>query len=147
MLGCGITMTFKVAVALSCVALACTARDPESYTDRQPAVMLMERFPSYSTERQIQALLPGMRLRTVIRGSLATSGKQPRRDLVALSVANYSDLGYTGELRMEFSNDRLSSVWFFPQKYEDYLAKLSATGVLVERVGTATADRNPEIIA
>ena len=34
---------------------------------------------SYSTERQIQALLPGM----------------TRRDLVAVYVANYSDLGYT----------------------------------------------------
>src|SRR5438874_1404513 len=139
--------TRKVAVALSCIALACTASDPESYTDRQPPVMLMQRFPSYSTERQIQALLPGMALRTVVREALATSSKQPRLDLLGLSVANYSDLGYMGELQLEFSNDRLSSVWFFPEKYDDYLAKLNTTGVVVERVGAATTARNPEIIA
>jgi hypothetical protein len=144
-----ITMTLKLAaVALTCVAFAFScARDSESYTDRQSPVMLMERFPSYSTERQVVGLIPATALRTVLRENLATSSKQPPLNLVLLSAPNYSHLGYGGELRLEFSNDRLSSVWFFPEKYDEYLAKLNGTGVLVEHVETATIDRNPQIIA
>jgi len=107
----------------------------------------MDRFPSYASEREVSRLLSGTAIQTVIRSGLPPSDKRPPFNIVELSVHDFSHLGFQGELRLEFFNDRLPSVWFYPTKFDAYLVELKRRGVAVGTIGKDVSDRNPSIFA
>ena len=44
-----------------------------------------------------------------------------------ISIAEYTDAGFKGELLLQFHNDRLMSTWFFPSDLAGYKAAMPKT--------------------
>ena len=65
-----------------------------------------------------------------------TDGRPPNHMFQA-SIRNYSDLGFTGELRVRFFNDRLVSTTFCPHDLPHYVEVLTARIPEVKTKGKA----------
>jgi hypothetical protein len=62
---------------------------------------------------------------------LVSNDKRPQFDILRVSVPGYVHLGCRGEIELRFVNDRLSSVWFYPDDVDGYPAALAHNGLKV----------------
>ena len=69
------------------------------------------------------------------QSTLGPRDKRPRFDIYKVSIKNYSHLGISGELHVQFFNDRLMETWFYPSAFDKYLDLLIKKEGLVFRDG------------
>jgi hypothetical protein len=133
------------------LAVSC---ETQSYTEREPGIPLLldvDTFVSYSSEQSVRAALAPTPITDLDR-SENDETLQPPYTLARLGVASFEHLGMTGELNLVFFNDRLESVWFFPEDVTAYTSTLKRRGVtIVDNLEDAhggllyvTINQNPE---
>ena len=123
-----------------CLFMLSACADYETYTDRLDASpLLLGEFQGYSSEQAVRAALGAQPIQEVERSGLPQGDGRPRFDIVTLAVAEYHHLGVAGELRLQFFNDRLSDVWFYPDDVDEYMAALGRREVAV------TTDRTGQL--
>jgi len=114
--------------------------DTERYRQRQPGVMLVDGFRSYSSVADALSLLQA-RARLVSRRTLARppDRRYPPHALDSVTVERYPLLGTTGRLSLQFFNDRLLEVGFEPDDAAAAAAalKLSYPALQRDRNGRA----------
>lgn len=100
-----------------------------SYTARYAGIVLVEDFVSYSAVSEIEARLKakGIRSKRIPDGMPnLTSTFRPPFAAHKIVVEDYTHLGYRGELSLNFLNDRLESVIFYPTDFDGYIKATEA---------------------
>ena len=96
---------------------------------------------SYESPAQVRrALSPRYTQWEVVEDSGMRPGKtdgRPPNHVFKVSVRDYTDLGFPGELRLEFFNDRLVSTTFCPHDLPHYVEVLTARIPEVKTKGKA----------
>ena len=118
------------------------------FTDRAPdGVALADLFLSYESVPDVTAKLEYDQLRAERSASHKKKSKRyPPRDLDTLEVRGFKHLGQTGELTLEFFNDRLYEARFIPEELDDgYAQRLHAAdaGLPRDKTGNIDATRGP----
>jgi hypothetical protein len=132
-----------VALLLTVLSVACMDASSETFLERETTSSpLMGTFASYSTVDEIQSKhFQGTTWSVIEDSRLASNDSRPRFDILKVSVPGYVHLGQSGELELEFFNDRLSSAWFYPDDAQSYHAALAKAGLpVVERDSSATEE-------
>jgi hypothetical protein len=83
---------------------------------------LINGVESYVSIDQAKSELPAWEV--LEQSSLKPKDRRPPFNIYKVSVKNYSHLGISGELHMEFFNNRLLSTWFYPEDFDKYMALL-----------------------
>ena len=118
------TLLFGAALAAGAMLPACN-HEPQApdYRDVAPdPVSLMDAFESYETVDAVRA--------TVVHATLLEEFEQearsgaPAYEQVMLQVVDWFHLDHGGVLNLEFFNDRLLSVVFYPRQAETYSGRL-----------------------
>jgi hypothetical protein len=127
---------------LASASFACFAPRAETFTERADTrTLLMETFASYASIDEVRALFPtDTPLRVVEEDGRSESDSRPPFRIHRVSVDGYTHHGCRGELTLKFFNDRLSSVWFYPDEPRKYVEVLAADGL---DVASADAARIP----
>lgn len=88
---------------------------------------LLGMFRSYTSlsDTQTQLRASGMEFSTEEGTTPAASDKRPPFRVDTIVVKAYEHVGHQGELRVEFFNDRLVGVHFYPLNIDAYANKLS----------------------
>jgi len=91
-----------------------------------PKSPLIGRIVSFESPAEVQSRLdPSVLPWEVVENSaLAPGDRRPPFHNYVVTVANYSDLGHSGELELYFFNDRLMEARFIPRNLDSYLLRL-----------------------
>ena len=123
-------MAFLVAVCL----IAC-GDVPEPAAGRHSPLELISGFWSYQSIGETKNRLgPAVRWSVLDDTPVPARGSCPRFDTFRLAVPNWGHLGEPGELWLDFVNDALYSVSFFPDRPDQYLELLKRAGTELERL-------------
>ncbi len=60
--------------------------------------------------------------------SLKAEDRRPPFNIYKIAVPNYSHLGVSGELQVQFFNNRLVSTWFYPETFDQYIKVFKGKG-------------------
>jgi hypothetical protein len=118
--------------------VACSGSEPSDAYSRiqQPPAELLHGFASYSSPVQVRKSIPtNLEVTTIEDSGLDPGDTRPRFDVLILSIPHFNDRGHSGELRLEFLNQRLLGVWFYPDAYESYVAFLENSGLELSSEG------------
>lgn len=87
---------------------------------------MIDNFYSYQKIAEFQKLISRTYDTTIVfeNSKLHDSDKRPPFDIYTVIVPDYKHLGHTGKLRASFFNNRLESVWFYPDNLDEYLSRL-----------------------
>jgi len=109
-------------------SLGITVFEP-TYTEKMAGIVLVEGFVSYSNVSEVEAILktrsiPWKRIPDEVI-NLSSIGRPPffEQNLV---VSRYTHLGCDGELSLDFFNNRLRSVVFYPSDISRYVKAVEA---------------------
>jgi hypothetical protein len=91
-----------------------------SYTERQPGITLIGDFVSYSAVSEIETILKAAGISWTRSPDTAPDPRRPPFAEHQIVIAVYTHLGCQGELHLDFLNDRLESVLFYPIDFDKY---------------------------
>lgn len=120
--------------AIFVLAVVIAACSSESFTEveKDPA-KLIGNLESYASRDQVMALLPrGGETKVTEDSSRHKPGSQPPYQVYAVKLSSYEHLKQPGWLLITFFNNRLMQVAFYPDKLNDYINALRASGVPVK---------------
>lgn len=129
-----------VTIALAWAVLMLTGCDSR----KAAQVELLPGLRSHMSSEQVRtsALKDADRWSVLEDTRTASNDKRPPFHILKVAVGHYSDLGEPGVLHLQFFNDRLLSVTFYPRDERKYLAELrEKRGVVVEKSQKVTTDR------
>lgn len=107
----------------------------------EPRLELLDGLRSFDSEDSIRGPLEAVGLEVQRRElSRPWSERYPTRQLVTLSVSNYQLLGVSGELNLEFFNDRLMEADFRPDDPASFAPRLHKALPGLERGRTGQAE-------
>jgi hypothetical protein len=92
--------------------------------------VLIDGIRSYSRVDEIRSLLGSLTEKwEVVENSGQTSANDPRPPfrIYATVIHGYQHLGFTGDLKLTFFNDRLMSATFYPDDFEGYVKRVRTT--------------------
>ncbi|MBM4263960.1 MAG: hypothetical protein FJ145_21385 [Deltaproteobacteria bacterium] len=119
-----------LAIVLVVIAACSSETFTEIEKDRAPLIGGLE---SYSTRDEIIAKLPPQAETKVIEDtSRHKPGSQPPYQVYVVKVSSYEHLKHSGYLSLTFFNNRFMQAAFYPDKRNDYIAALRASGVAVK---------------
>ena len=125
------------------VALFCGCGNKSSFGTDGLGVRLGDGLVSYQTVEEAKTEITKRLGKWEIIEDSATPRRRGRPEFTILraSVGNFEHLGHRGELILEFLNDRLMAIRFFPaQTASDYLLAVSkAEGVVLQPRGSTVA--------
>jgi hypothetical protein len=128
-----------VAVSVLYTAKVVIAPGPHAETQKFTAVAtdpvaMIDQLKSYDSVATVRTAFESAKVKyTVTPVRPAPSSKYPPRDTDTLVAGKYRHLGETGELTLEFFNDRLFEATFVPESVEDYVDKLHAAEKRLKR--------------
>jgi len=116
------------------VGLSGCSESKDAYTQmRTPHAALISGFESYisaaDARKRVPAQLP---VRVLFESTTSADDPRPRFDELTLRVSGFVHEGFTGDLDLEFLNDRLVSTEFCPAEPDSYRRALRASGVHFE---------------
>ncbi len=123
------------AIALTCLALYGWWFDYFSSIDFQDTVsdkaLLIGNIQSYQPVSLFLTQLRAQSLNFKLESSTLTQDKssRPPFDITTVTVGQFSHLGYAGELIVDFFNDRLAGLRFYPSNIIGYQQALARNGV------------------
>lgn len=108
-----------------------TACGSESFTEvEKNRAALLPGFESYASREEVTAKLPSEAEKKVVEAkSLTKDDGTPPYRTYTISVSPFTHLDHPGKLLITFYNDRLLQTAFYPEKLNDYLNALRASGV------------------
>jgi hypothetical protein len=95
-----------------------------AFGEVRPGVPLTAGLRSYASETQIREQLP--ELVVVNRILRSATAEHPARNLLTLEQRDYEHLGVRGRLTLDFFNNRLMEVTFYPESAAEYAPALAA---------------------
>ena len=130
------TMQYRLLLIRIVLAFsACDSRPSETFLEQtDEPVILMGEFVSYSSIEDIRMTHQfGDNWEVVEDSKHASSEGRPPFNDYRVRVSSYQHFNCEGELKLEFFNNRLQSVWFYPNDIDAYLGKLNEVGVSVSK--------------
>lgn len=85
-------------------------------------VKLINGLESYLSINETKRRLPSWDV--IEQSGLKPQDKRPPFNIYKVAVKNYSHLGISGELHVQFFNNRLLSTWFYPDALDKYMQLL-----------------------
>lgn len=108
-----------------------------SYTERRAGIVLLEGFVSYSTILELEGKLKAKEIhwRRVPEDipDLNSSSRPPFSEH-HIEIEDYRHLGFRGQLSLQFLNDRLRAVIFYPADFDGYSKAVETfEGITIEK--------------
>ena len=105
--------------------------DKVSESISQPSPLLPG-FQSYRSRAEVlPALSKTLNAEVLEDSSLPDADPRPPFSIYTISYQGFAYCGQTGELHLQFFNDRLLQTWFFPQDAASCLAVLDSLGLRI----------------
>jgi hypothetical protein len=125
-------MLRQMLVSLLSVLLASCGS--ESFTeiekDRAPLIAGLE---SYASREEVMSKFPrDTEIKVVEDIARNKKDSQPPHRVYAVKLMSYEHLKKPGQLLLTFFNDRLMQIAFYPEKFDEFVAALRASGVDVK---------------
>src|SRR5436190_1923866 len=109
-------------------------------TKNDDSPLMLGEFTSNQTISLVKLQLAKKGLDWVVIYDVMNKGTKAPYRTCSTKVAKFSHLNCTGELRLDFYNDRLMSTCFYPDRPDEYLRKLeSSLGRSIKRPNGAAA--------
>ena len=112
------------------LTLLLTACEEETFLDIQTGVELIDGIESYQSSEVVIGMLRLEHddISTIESSSLPEGDTRPPFTSVSYHIENYSHMGESGDLIVNFFNDRLLAVVFYPNNDESYSKVLAENG-------------------
>lgn len=115
---------------MSAALLLCPCCSSPSFTEIEATrAELIDGFQSYQNPAEVKDILNARHVQFRIEETKQNppTDRRPPFNVVTIAVADYSHLGASGGLVLEFFNNRLMSARYYPKETGKYLAEMERT--------------------
>lgn len=125
---CHIKMTRHFQIIFYLLTIMCFSNCQNSGTEcpRTAPSHLIDNFYSYQTIADFEKEIKNSYETIIVieNSKLSDTDKRPPFDIYTISIPEFKHLGLSGQLRASFFNNRLQSIWFYPDNVDEYLKEL-----------------------
>jgi hypothetical protein len=113
-----------------CFILGCSSK---SYTEiAKDRTKLINGFESYQSIEKVKAMFKNDTSSWIVIEDSKSGNDNAPFNIYTVEIKNYSHLGFIGDLRLDFFNNRLEETWFYPVEYDKYVDLLVKKEGIVE---------------